>query len=321
MSKIECSKSEFIEENNSGIHNRGVFAKKFIPKGTKIIQYVGEKISKEESEKRADNVLNDSKKHKEKGAVYIFELNEKFDLDGNVFYNTARFINHSCLPNCESENIDGEIWILSTKDIKKGEELLYNYGYDIDNFHEHPCFCGADDCVGYIADETQWDKLKKTIKKPYNNKKVLVLFYSRTGNTKKVAKYLSKYLDVDVDEIKTDNRKGFFGFLKSLFESVSRKKPVIEYSKNLKNYDLVILGSPFWVGTLASPTFPVLDELEELKKDFLVFITCQTDKPDTTRLFSSKPKKIKGLTFIHSKKIKQNKYQHELLEFFRNVKL
>lgn len=157
--------SEWIEVRKSGVHGTGVFAAKKIPRGTKVIEYVGEKISKKESDKRADEVLDKAKKNPELGGVYIFELNKRWDIDGNVSWNTARFINHSCDPNCETEIEDGKIWIVAMKDIAKGEELSYNYGYDIDDFEEHPCNCGAKNCVGYILNEKFWGKLKKKVRK------------------------------------------------------------------------------------------------------------------------------------------------------------
>ena len=79
-------------------------------------------------------------------------------IDGNIPENEARFINHSCDPNCESQIIRGHVWIVSTRDIKKGEELSYDYGYDLEFFTDHPCRCGSDNCVGYIV---SWDKRRK----------------------------------------------------------------------------------------------------------------------------------------------------------------
>lgn len=157
--------SPYIEVHQSDIHMTGVFARIDIPKGTRIIEYVGEKITKKESDKRADLVLEQSNGHKEGGGVYIFELNKQYDIDGNVEYNTARFINHTCEPNCETENIDGHIWIIATKNIKKGEELSYNYGYDLSDYEQHPCNCGKPRCIGYILDEDLWPKLKKKLRK------------------------------------------------------------------------------------------------------------------------------------------------------------
>lgn len=154
--------SEYIEVRNSAIHGKGVFAACDIPKGTRIIEYVGEKISKDEAQARANVQEEIAKGNTDEGAVYIFEINDNFDLDGNVEYNTARLINHFCSPNCESEQDESDrIWIIALRDIKKGEELGYNYGYDVENWQDHPCRCGSKNCVGYIVSESQWDELEK----------------------------------------------------------------------------------------------------------------------------------------------------------------
>ncbi len=154
-------KNKYITIKESRIHHRGVFAKIFIKKSTLIIEYVGEKITKREAERRGDLQLQNAGQDQAKGHVYIFELNKCYDIDGNVSYNDARFINHSCDPNCEAVNIDGHIWIEASKDIPKGEELTYNYGYQFSGEQEHECFCGSRNCVGYIIDQDQWHKLEK----------------------------------------------------------------------------------------------------------------------------------------------------------------
>lgn len=154
---------KYLKCEKSGIHNKGIFAQKNITKEKKIIQYVGEIITKKEAEIRAEKVLNQSKKNKKNGAVYIFELNKKYDLDGNIKNNPAKYINHSCNPNCETETINNEIWIISIKNIKKGQEITYDYGYNLDNFKEHPCKCGSKKCIGYIVDKKYWPKLKKKL--------------------------------------------------------------------------------------------------------------------------------------------------------------
>ncbi|MBS3168436.1 SET domain-containing protein-lysine N-methyltransferase [Candidatus Woesearchaeota archaeon] len=160
---MESTRSEYIEVRDSKIHNNGVFAVKDIPKGTKIIEYVGNKITKSQSDKRSDEILEENKKNSSYGAVYIFELNKKYDLDGSVEWNTAKYINHSCSPNCEVNIIKGHIWIISSKDIKKGEELFYNYGYEYDDDYEsHPCKCDSKNCIGFILAEEHWNKVKKS---------------------------------------------------------------------------------------------------------------------------------------------------------------
>ena len=152
--------SPYIVVRGSVIHGKGVFARKRIPAGTRVIEYVGEKITKAESERRGEIVLSSNKHDRTKGAVYIFTLNKRHDIDGNVAYNTARVINHSCRPNCEAQLIHGHIWIVAVTEIGKGEELSYNYGYDMDDYESHPCRCGAHGCLGYIVAEEHWPKLK-----------------------------------------------------------------------------------------------------------------------------------------------------------------
>ena len=154
----------FARQTSSSIHRQGLFAKTNIPKGTRIIEYVGEKITKKQSWHRATQWIEEAK-GTEDGSVYIFELNSRYDIDGNVQWNPARYINHSCKPNCEAQIILGHIWIIATKNIKENTELSYDYGYDIDNWEEHPCLCGHSKCVGYIVRKDQRKKLKKLIKK------------------------------------------------------------------------------------------------------------------------------------------------------------
>jgi SET domain-containing protein len=161
---------DYIKLRGSSIHHKGVFASKDIPKGTRIIEYIGEKITKAESEKRADITLVKAEKSKKHGAVYIFELNKRHDIDGNVPNNIAKYINHSCSENCESDIIKGKIWIIASKDIKKGEELTFDYGYDIEDYEDHLCKCGSSDCIGYIIAEEYRPKLLRLLRKRKNIK-------------------------------------------------------------------------------------------------------------------------------------------------------
>ena len=154
---------KYVLKKRSRIHGIGLYAKALIPKGTRIIEYIGEKITKAEADRRGPKLVEYAKKHKQTGAVYIFVLNKKYDIDGHVEYNTAKYINHSCDPNCEVEIIRGHIWVIALRDIKKGEEIFYNYGYDMDTYHDHPCLCKSTRCPGYIIAEEHWPKLKKTL--------------------------------------------------------------------------------------------------------------------------------------------------------------
>ncbi|MCA9478388.1 MAG: SET domain-containing protein-lysine N-methyltransferase [Nanoarchaeota archaeon] len=129
---------------------KGAIAAVDIPKGTKIIQYKGKLVSKELGEKLSD-------KHRDQitpigtGTLWLFTLNDNYDIDGSRQANEARYINHSCEPNCEAINYDDEeIWIESIKDIKKGEELNYDYGFDEPD-ERFPCFCGSKNCRGWIV--------------------------------------------------------------------------------------------------------------------------------------------------------------------------
>lgn len=158
------AQSDLCEVRNSDIHGRGVYAAADIDTETQIIQYVGEYINKELSEERA---WEQAAKAEESGeaAVYIFTLDKKWDIDGNVPWNDARLINHSCDPNCEAWIEEDSIFIYSIKPIQKGEELTFDYGFDIECYEDHPCRCGKDNCVGYIVSQTQWPELAKKLSK------------------------------------------------------------------------------------------------------------------------------------------------------------
>ena len=151
----------------SKVHGTGVFASGNIKKSSRIIEYIGEKITKKEGDKRSADRIKNFLNKKNEGSVYIFELNKKYDIDGSPLYNKARYINHSCSPNCEVDIIDNKIWIISIKKINKGEELNYDYGYpfDKDDFDDHVCKCGSNKCIGYIISQDDWGKYRKHIKK------------------------------------------------------------------------------------------------------------------------------------------------------------
>lgn len=152
---------------NSKVHGKGIYATLDIKKGTKIIEYVGEKISRKEGDRRSEARIKKYLNSKKMGSVYIFQLNNKQDIDGSPLYNKARYINHSCDPNCEVDIENGKIWISSLRRIKKGEELSYDYGYTFDkeDYKDHPCKCNSKNCIGYIISSDDWDKFIKHLKK------------------------------------------------------------------------------------------------------------------------------------------------------------
>tara|TARA_B100000886_G_scaffold39347_3_gene24357 strand:+ start:5033 stop:5524 length:492 start_codon:yes stop_codon:yes gene_type:complete len=157
---------------HSKIHGHGIFATRDIRKNEKIIQYIGEKVTRSEGDKRSEKRLKKYLNSNKTGSVYIFELNSKHDIDGSPTYNKARYINHSCNPNCEVDITNEEIWISSIKAIKKGDELSYDYGYSFDknDFRDHLCKCGSKNCIGYIISSDEWEKYLKHIKNIINRK-------------------------------------------------------------------------------------------------------------------------------------------------------
>jgi hypothetical protein len=144
------AETEWVSFKQSGIHGLGGYARKFIPRETYIIEYVGEKIDKVESARRceADN-------------HFIFAYDDTHDLDGNVDWNPARWINHSCEPNCETIDDDGHMWVAAIRDIQPGEELTFNYNYDLEDYKAHPCRCGSRRCVGYMVAQEYFEHVRR----------------------------------------------------------------------------------------------------------------------------------------------------------------
>lgn len=140
----------YFEIRSSRIQGRGAFALKRIRKGTRLIEYVGEHVSHDEADRRYDE--DGMKRHH----TFLFTLNRKTVIDAAVAGNEARFINHSCDPNCEAVIEDGHIYIESIRTIQPGAELVYDYQYDrapdADETDEakYPCRCGSANCRGTI---------------------------------------------------------------------------------------------------------------------------------------------------------------------------
>ncbi|MCX6873922.1 MAG: SET domain-containing protein-lysine N-methyltransferase [Verrucomicrobia bacterium] len=156
--------SDYCEVRGSGIHGRGVYATCFIAREAPIIEYLGERIDKVESERRS--LIQQAKARKTgDAAVYVFTLSKRYDIDGNFPWNTARLINHSCNPNCEAWIVGRKIIIHALRDIQAGEELTFDYGFDVDCYPDHPCRCGSANCKGYIVSRQQWTELARRLQK------------------------------------------------------------------------------------------------------------------------------------------------------------
>lgn len=149
--------SDSIRIGPSKIHGQGVFALIAVGRGEPVLEYLGEKITKAESARRCE--LQNWR---------IFALDGEFDLDGDFDWNPARFVNHSCDPNCEAGCESARIWLTALRDIAPGEEITFNYGYDWEAYQDHPCHCGAAGCVGFIVAEEFFGILRrrKTFESP-----------------------------------------------------------------------------------------------------------------------------------------------------------
>ena len=121
MPSIQRRSPRLYVVKKSAIHGRGVFAATTIPKGTRIIEYTGERIPHAEAAIRYKGDPDPST------IVLLFTVNRKVVLDAAVGGNDARFINHSCSPNCETVDDDGHIFIEALRRIELGEELTYDY--------------------------------------------------------------------------------------------------------------------------------------------------------------------------------------------------
>ena len=112
-----------IERRRSKIHGWGIYATAAISKNKRIIDYTGQKISSQESLKRERRYIRG-------GHSWCFKLTNRTVIDASVGGNLARYINHSCRPNCYVHIVDGVIWIRASRRIRTGEELTYNYNTD-----------------------------------------------------------------------------------------------------------------------------------------------------------------------------------------------
>lgn len=133
---------------NSPIHGRGVFALLQIPKHTRVIEYKGERISHEEADERY------GEEHENSTHTMLFAVDDEIVIDATRKGNSARWINHSCAPNCEVVDEERRIFIETRRDVRPGEELTYDYNLQLGEPHTaaakraHPCYCGVRRCRG-----------------------------------------------------------------------------------------------------------------------------------------------------------------------------
>lgn len=133
---------------NSGIHGKGVFALTRIPAGTRLIEYTGERLTEAEVDRR---YAKDDSPH-----TFLFALDDGMVIDATEGGNSARWINHSCAPNCEAVDDGDRIYIETLRAIRPGEELSYNYRIELEERHTpklkrlYQCRCGARRCKGTI---------------------------------------------------------------------------------------------------------------------------------------------------------------------------
>jgi uncharacterized protein len=125
-----------VAKRRSKIHGWGVFANETIPKNKRIIHYAGEKISNQVSLKREARYIK-------RGHIWCFKLTNRTVIDAGVGGNDARYINHSCRPNCYIDIKDGVIWIRAARTIAKGEELSYDYNTDGEGLIRCRCRAGC----------------------------------------------------------------------------------------------------------------------------------------------------------------------------------
>ena len=142
--------NKYFELRRSLIQGKGAFATRPIKRGTRIIEYTGERISPEEADRRYDD--GGMGRHH----TFLFSVDSKVCIDAAVDGNDARFINHSCAPNCEAVDERKRIYIEAIRDIALGEELTYDYQYERDGTEDekwekiYVCQCGAPTCRGTI---------------------------------------------------------------------------------------------------------------------------------------------------------------------------
>jgi uncharacterized protein len=137
---------------SSDIHAAGCFALEPIPKGTVVLEYTGERITKEEGDLRYDG----------RPFTYLFGIGDgTLVIDG---HGMAMFVNHSCDPNCETDEVDGRIFIQALRDLKAGEEITYDY-WLYDGEDDAPCHCRSESCRGSMYSPAEVKRMQRVAAK------------------------------------------------------------------------------------------------------------------------------------------------------------
>jgi len=156
-----ASRPPLIVVRRSRIHGSGVYAARRIRKGTRIIEYVGERISHDAADARYEA------KGQDDGHTFLFVVSDGMVIDAGVGGNDARFINHSCDPNCETVIEGGRVFIEARRTIQPGEELGYEYGLTWEStdppeeLAHYACRCGAARCRGTMLDPVPLDEKRR----------------------------------------------------------------------------------------------------------------------------------------------------------------
>jgi uncharacterized protein len=139
-------KGRRIQVRRSGVHGKGVFALSDIPAGEVVMEYLGEVITWAEALRRHPHDPKDP------NHTFYFHIDDGRVIDAKVGGNSARWINHACEPNCESDETDGRVFIKTLRSLKAGEELFYDYRLTIDERYtpklkrQYECRCGSPKC-------------------------------------------------------------------------------------------------------------------------------------------------------------------------------
>ncbi len=189
MPSAKRVKSPLYEVRRSSIQGRGAFAIRSIRKGQRVDEYVGEPITHAEADRRYDD--SDGRHH-----TFLFILDDDTVLDARTHGSDARYINHSCEPNCETIIDDGHIWINAIKSIKPETEIAYDYQFEWQNNYEpddvryYACRCGTDKCRGTILKVPVY--LRATVRKWLAGDDVPKPRKPRKKVAKKIAKKAAK---------------------------------------------------------------------------------------------------------------------------------